>query len=166
VESGKCDNANTNVNGNDQDNAQQHSCGSWCRLFHTDRTPAKFVILPKKTKNMGSYSIFVYQLENKEGQKLGNGYSVEQHLWSDQAARHHMQIGHNSEGVFVPLVNGGKGYDQVGYVRPGPGEASYNVYQTFTVKYRSQDYNLATEFEHETVVDRNRYINNVIDIVP
>lgn len=49
--------------------------------YSTDRAPARFVILNNKTENKGSYSIFHYQLLNKEGQKLtGQVYSVEEHI--------------------------------------------------------------------------------------
>lgn len=76
-----------------------------------------------------------------------------------------MEIGHNSEGKFVPATNG-KVNDAVGYVAAGKGQKNYNVYQTFTVRYAGKNYNLHTEFEHETVVDKNRYINNVVVVQP
>ena len=135
-----------------------------------NNTPAKFVVENKKTENHGSYSTFAYQLENSSGTPLTGTYGVEEHLWSDRAARHHAHIAKNSEGEFV-TIHGGEAHDNVGYNPGGPGAASFNVYQTFTVRQRGfvffwKHYNLHTEFEHETVVNDGSYFNSVIDIVP
>ena len=134
---------------------------------NANNTPAKFVIEPAKTENHGPYSVFTYLLENSAGQALtGNGYGVQEHLWSERSARHHAHIAHNSENRFVPL-SGGEARDRVGYLQSAPRQRNYNVYQTFTVSYGGRDYNLHTEFEHETVIDdRRNYTNNVIDVVP
>ena len=132
--------------------------------------PSRLVIEPNKTENHGSYSIFSYQLEDSRGQALtGNGYSVEEHLWTDRAAHHHAHIANNSEDSFTPMDwgNGGEARDWVGYLQRAPGQGSFNVYQTFTVKYGGRNYNLTTEFEHETVIDdRRNYFNNVVDVIP
>jgi hypothetical protein len=106
-------------------------------------------------------------LKNKEGQTLtGKGYGVEEHLWSDQAATTHAEVGHNSEGTFVPTQHG-ESVDAVGFVRPVPDGSSAFVYQTFSVNYSGTVYNLHTEFEHTSVVGAGQnYQNDVLPIHP
>ena len=115
---------------------------------------------------MGSYSKFHYVLENKEGQKLKGNYGVEEHLWSDQAAQHHMNIDHSSEDVFAPQNSKGEYVDSVGYYPQQAGQPSFNVYQTFSVSHGGTVTTLGTEFEHITVVSGSNYSNNVVVTSP
>lgn len=140
-------------------------------MFHTDHAPAKFVILNDKTQNEGSYSLFYYQLENKEGQKLtGKGYGVEEHISPSTGTT-------TSEGTFVPAdhgvsqdVVGMAGHDANGQLRsvtlPTYPNADFIVEQTFSVKYQGTEYNLTTKFEHETHIVNGIATNTVTDIVP
>jgi hypothetical protein len=141
-------------------------CGFFCRVFHTDHVPDKLVINQGETENKGSYSLFHYQLNNKEGQKLSGGYGLEEHLWSDADAQNHMAIGHNSEGVFAPQNSQGEWKDAVGYSPQAAGQPSFSVYQTFSVSYKGTTTTLSTEFEHITVVNGSTYSNSVVDIKP
>lgn len=150
---------------------QGGSCGFFCKLFHTDHTPAKEVILNDKTQNKGSYSLFYYQLENKEGQKLtGNGYGVEEHISPSSGTT-------TSEGRFVPADNGVSqdmvglvGHDANGQPRsvtpPTSPDADFVVQQTFTVRYKGNDINLSTQFQHETQIKNGVVTNTVTDIGP
>jgi RHS repeat-associated protein len=150
-------------------NPQGSSCGFFCRLFHRDHVPARFVILNDKTENKGSYSIFYYQLENKEGQKLtGNGYAVEEHISPSPGTT-------TSEGTFVPATHGVSqdlvgeaGQDAHGQPQsitlPTSPDADFIVEQTFTVQYQGNEYNLTTKFEHETHIVNGVATNTVIPI--
>jgi len=152
-------------------NQQGSSCGFLCKLFHTDRAPARYVILYTRTENKGSFSYFYYHLENKEGQKLTrNGYSVKEHISPSAGMT-------TSEDRFVPL-NHGVSQDAVGEVGIDANSQLHSITlptfpnadliseQTFTVKYNEQEYNLTTQFEHETRIVNGVATNTVIDVVP
>ena len=140
-----------------------------------DKIPAQFVILQQKTQNMGSFSYFFYQLQNKEGVPLkGNGYGVEEHISPE------VQVT-TSEGRFAPVIDGVltdivglANFVKVGGIsvptslRLDPEIVDSGLYfQTFTVQYKNKNYNLPTVFVHTTtILPGSLILNSVADITP
>jgi RHS repeat-associated protein len=137
---------------------------------HVDSSvPSKFEIAGYT--NMGSFTKYSYQLETAQGKHLtGDGYTCEEHVVGQN-------VGMTSNHTFVPLDKNGIWTDYVGYFNLVNGvpqsktlPSSMNVYnvvfQTFTVEYEGQDYNLSTEFEHIHSVVNGNATNIVTDIAP
>lgn len=135
-----------------------------------DNVPYRLVIEKNETQNKRTFSLFHYQLDNQEGQKLTGNYGLEEHLWTNRAANHHAVVGHNSENIFVPQDPQGEWVDSVGFVSRihVRNKFDFDVYQTFSVRYNHKVITLSTEFEHISVVTGggSHYSNNVIDIKP
>ena len=138
---------------------------------HVDSSaPAKFVILYPKTENMGSFSYYYYQLETAQGKALtGDGYTVKEHIVG-------LTPSINSNKVFAPMQNG-IAKDTCGWAGDNPNDpenqslpSNMNVdhffFQTFTVEYQGQDYNLSTEFQHEDRAVNGNATNIVTYITP
>ncbi len=82
-----------------------------------------------------------------------------------------------SEGRFVPADNGVSqdtvglaGHDANGQLRsvtpPTSPDADFIVRQTFTVRYKGDDYDLPTTFQHETQIKNGVVTNSVTGIGP
>ncbi len=115
--------------------------------------PSKFVILSADTENIGTYSVYVYQLEDAQGNALtGPGYSWEENISPN--------TGFTSNGRFVSMTNG-MAYDLVGWFPPAipPQNADFVTTQTFTVRHHGKYCHLTTDFRHE-----NKSINGTVTI--
>jgi hypothetical protein len=125
-----------------------------------DRVPYKFVIVGDPEAKFPRYWYFTYQLENREGQKLtGKGYSAEEHIHPAKG-----EINHR----FVRLIRGVIG-DKVG-LRPKVAvppwfTATSTSYQTWTVRYRGEDYKLTTESKHVIHVSKGRFSWSTVTVV-
>ena len=133
-----------------------------------DPVPYHLVIISGETERLISYSIFHYELVNKEGRKLTGAYGVEEHLWKDREATQHFVADHNSESVFAPQNAQGEYTDTVGYtsLQAALKGGNQDIYQTFSVSYNGGIINLSTELEHIKNVMGLDVFNNVIDIKP
>jgi RHS repeat-associated protein len=120
--------------------------------------PTSVKILYGMTENMGSYSIFSYQLLNANGVSMGGPqYSVIEHV---TPAPH---FNTNDEPI---SMTGSIFADKVGYQAP----QTQNVYdlnvQTFDVQCGGQLYHLTTELAHISSYTNGSYFNDVIYIHP
>lgn len=121
--------------------------------------PSRVVVLYGKTINMGSFSIFSYQLEDAYGDVLdGPGYTLEEDAVSQVPIN-------TSNNLFVPVVDG-QVEDIVGWEPPNLPTQNADVVasQSFIVQYQGQQYTLTTVLQHENQYTNGVY-NNTVTVV-
>lgn len=120
--------------------------------------PSKVVVLYNKTINMGSYSIFTYQLEDVNGTVLdGPGYSLAEDTTSQSPII-------TSNFIFNPVINGTV-QDIIGWNGSLP-TANQDIIssQSFIAQYKGQQYTLTTVLQHDSQYINGAY-NNTVTVV-
>ena len=121
-------------------------------------SPHSFKILNDKTRNMGSYSFFYYQLLDENGNYLtGPGYSVEEDV--------EPATGINTNHQFIPMANG-VAMDNVGWNTAPQQDYTTVRTQTFVVQYQNQNYSLTSEFQHVNQSVNGNITNTVTVLKP
>ncbi len=121
-------------------------------------SPYSLEILPFATLDVGTYSVYSYQLMNVLGEPLtGSGYSLREQV--------EPAIGITSNADFVPM-NNGVATDLVGWVPPvlAPQNFLLVTTQTFSVQVHGEIYPLTSQFQHVNQVVGG-VVSNTVSVI-